>query len=602
MSESMDPGRAYRGMPTTRPELSGTFGMVASSHWIASAAAMAALEKGGNAFDAAATAGFVLQVVQPHMTGPAGEVPMILAPAGDHPLRILMGQGPAPGAATIQAYRDQGFNMIPGTGLMAAGVPGAFDAWMLLLRDYGTMTLRDVLEPAMGYAADGHPVLPAVAEAINGVRDVFLTEWTSSAEVYLSGGGAPRPGELYRIPALAESYARILKEAEAGGGDREAVIERARAVWREGFVSDAIDRFCREGEALDSSGERHGGLLQGDDMARWQAGYEQPLTYDYHGITLAKCGPWSQGPVMAQQLALLKDFDLEAMDPVSTAFIHVVTECAKLAFADREKFYGDPDFADVPMDVLLSDDYNDRRRELIGDEASLDLIGGDIPGFGAEEILVGTLSGEVTGAGEPGHMLENQMRSDTVHIDCADRFGNMISATPSGGWLQSSPAVPGLGFPLGTRMQMFWLRDGHPSGLVPGKRPRTTLSPSFALKDGKPWLAFGTPGGDGQDQWPLIMLLRHLHHGLNLQEAIDLPYFQSFHFPNSFWPRDAEPGVLVLEGGVPDATAEALAARGHKVERSAPWSIGRMMAVAREGNILKGAASSRFRQIYAMGR
>jgi len=189
-----------------------------------------------------------------------------------------------------------------------------------------------------------------------------------------------------------------------------------------------------------------------------------------------------------------------------------------------------------------------------------------------------------------------------VHIDCADRFGNMISVTPSGGWLQSSPAVPGLGFPLGTRMQMFWLEEDHPSGLKPGARPRTTLSPSFALKEGKPWLAFGTPGGDGQDQWPLIMLLRHLHHGLNLQEAIDLPYFQSFHFPNSFWPRDAEPGVLVLEGGVPDAAAEALAARGHRVERSASWSIGRMMAVAREGNILKGAASSRFRQIYAMGR
>lgn len=602
MSDTPDPGRAYRGMPTTRPELAGTFGMVATSHWIASAAAMCALEQGGNAFDAAATAGFVLHVVQPHMTGPAGEVPMILAPAGDKPLRVLAGQGPAPKAATIEAYRREGFAMIPGTGLMAAGVPGAFDAWMLLLRDYGSLGLRDVLGPAIGYAREGHPVLPAVAEAIGGVAQVFANEWTSSAEVYLRGGRPPRPGALYALPALAETYARVLAEAEVAGDDRVKQIERAREVWRQGFVAEAIDTFCREGRALDSSGARHGGLLRGEDMAAWEAGYEDPLTYDYHGITLAKCGPWSQGPVMAQQLALLKGFDLEAMDPAGPEFVHVVVECAKLAFADREKFYGDPDFAQVPMAELLSDAYNDARRQLVADEASLDLRPGDVPGFGAKEILVGTASGEMMGAGEPGHVLENQMRSDTVHIDCADKFGNMISATPSGGWLQSSPAVPGLGFPLGTRMQMFWLAEDHPSGLAPGKRPRTTLSPSFALKDGKPWLAFGTPGGDGQDQWPLTVLLRHLHHRLNLQEAIDLPQFQSFHFPNSFWPREAEPGVLVLEGNMPEGTVEALRARGHLVEQSAPWSIGRMMAVAREGNLLKGAASSRFKQIYAIGR
>ncbi|TDI66226.1 MAG: gamma-glutamyltransferase family protein, partial [Alphaproteobacteria bacterium] len=331
------------------------------------------------------------------------------------------------------------------------------------------------------------------------------------------------------------------------------------------------------------------------------------LTFDYGGITIAKCGPWSQGPVMAQQLALLKGFDLGAMDPLGADFIHTVTECAKLAFADREKFYGDPDFAPVPMHVLLSDEYNDKRRELVTGDASLDLRPGHVPGYGAAEILVGKPGGGVTGggvagAGEPGAAMEGQMRSDTVHIDCADRFGNMVSATPSGGWLQSSPAVPGLGFPLGTRAQMFWLAEDHPSGLAPGKRPRTTLSPSFAIKAGRPWLAFGTPGGDSQDQWPLTMLLRHLHHGLNLQEAVDLPQFQSFHFPSSFWPRDAEPGVLALEGGISEATAEELAARGHRVVRQPPWSMGRMMAVAKEGPILKGAASSRFGQTYAIGR
>ncbi|MDX1484657.1 MAG: gamma-glutamyltransferase family protein [Alphaproteobacteria bacterium] len=589
-------------MPTTRPELMGTFGMVATSHYLASAAAMAALEKGGNAFDAAVTAGFVLQVVQPHMCGPAGEAPMILSYRGQTPVRVLAGQGPAPQAATIEAYRTAGFDMIPGTGLMAACVPAAFDSWMLLLAEYGTMGLREVLEPALGYAKNGHPVLPAVAEAIGEIADMFVSEWTSSAAVYLSGGKPPRARSLYAIPALAESYQRIITEAEAAGGNRERQIERARAVWREGFVAEAIDRFCREGEAMDSSGARHGGLLTGDDMAKWQAGFEPPLTYDYHGITLAKCGPWSQGPVMAQQLALLKGFDLGAMDPVGPDFIHTVVECAKLAYADREKFYGDPNFAPVPMHLLLSDEYNDHRRELVGQDASLDLRPGHLPGYGADEILVGTEAGGVVGAGEPGQALEGQMRSDTVHIDCADRFGNMVSATPSGGWLQSSPVVPGLGFPLGSRMQMFWLAEDHPSGLVPGKRPRTTLSPSFALRDGRPWLAFGTPGGDGQDQWPLIMLLRHLHYRLNLQEACDLPQFQSFHFPSSFWPRDAEPGVLALEGGIDEATADELRARGHKVEHLEPWSMGRMMAVAKEGPILKGAASSRFQQIYAVGR
>ncbi len=597
-----DPGRRFRGTATTRPELLGTFAMVASSHWLASAAAMAAMEKGGNAFDAVCTAGFVLQVVQPHMSGPAGEAPMIFSHRGQTPLRVLAGQGPAPAAASIEAYRDLGFEMAPGSGLMAATVPAAVDSWMCLLRDYGSLSLGEVLAPAIGYARDGHPVRPAVSEMIGTVRDLFLTEWQSSAAVYLVRGDAPEPHSLYRIPALAETYLRILREAEAGGGNRERQIERARKVWREGFIAEAIDKFCREAEQLDSSGQRHGGLLTGQDIAAWEASYEAPLTYDYHGITLAKCGPWSQGPVMAQQLALLKGFDLAAMDPLGPDFVHTVIECAKLAFADREKFYGDPNFVEVPMGVLLSDQYNDQRRALISEDASLELRPGEVPGYGAKTMLEGSIGGGVLGTGEPGAVLEGQVQSDTVHIDCADRFGNMVAATPSGGWLQSSPVVPGLGFPLGTRAQMFWLDGDHPSGLAPGKRPRTTLSPSFALRDGRPWLAFGTPGGDAQDQWPLYVLLRHLHFGLNLQEAIDLPMFETYHFPNSFWPRAAEPGHLGLEGRFPPETVKALRERGHRVEEQAPWSIGRMMAVAKEGPILKGAASSRFMQTYAVGR
>jgi gamma-glutamyltranspeptidase/glutathione hydrolase len=511
----------------------------------------------------------------------------------------------------VEAFRAEGFDSIPGTGLMAATVPAAFDTWMTLLADHGTLPLAEVLAPALGYAADGYPVPPMVAGAIDGMRDVFVTEWRTSAEAYLVGGQAPRPRSLYRLPLLAATYARVIEEAEGGGGSREAVITRARAIWREGFVAEAIDRFCREARVLDSSGARHGGLLTGDDMARFAAPYETPLTYDYHGYTLAKCGPWSQAPVALQQLALLKGFDLSAMDPLGPDFIHTVIECAKLAFADREKFYGDPAFARVPMDVLLSDPYNDARRRLVGPEASFDLRPGDVPGFGASRILTGDGAGGVSGAvaasgmGEPGRVLDaldKGVRSDTVHIDVVDRFGNIVAATPSGAWLQSSPAVPSLGFPLGTRAQMFWLDETHPSGLAPGKRPRTTLSPSLALRDGKPYMAFGTPGGDMQDQWPLFCFLRHVHFGLNLQEAIDLPLFETLHFPNSFWPRDASPGHLGLEGSTPPATVKELRRRGHDVEESPRWTMGRVLMASSRDGILRAGATSRFMQSYAVGR
>lgn len=595
---------ALGGFPTTRPELMGTFGMVASSHWLASQAGMGMMEKGGNAFDAVCAAAFVLQVVQPHMCGPLGEVPVLFSKEGGA-VTALAGQGPAPAAATIEAYRNAGFDTIPGTGLMATTVPAAFDSWMVLLGDHGTLPLADVLAPALGYAEGGYPVPPMVAAAIDGVAELFVTEWTSSAEAYLIAGAAPRARSLYRLPMLAATYRRVIAEAQAGGGSREQVIERARKVWREGFVAEAIDHFSRTARVLDSSGMRHGGLITGDDVARFRAPYEEPLTYDYHGHTLAKCGPWSQAPVALQQLALLKGFDLGAMDPLGPDFIHTVTECAKLAFADREKFYGDPAFAKVPMDVLLSDSYNDARRRLVTEAASFELRPGDVPGFGAARILMGDGAGGTAGAGEPGRVLDSLdkgIRSDTVHIDAVDRFGNIVSATPSGAWLQSSPAVPGLGFPLGTRAQMFWLDASHPSGLAPGKRPRTTLSPSLALRDGKPYLAFGTPGGDMQDQWPLTCFLRHVHFGLNLQEAIDLPLFETLHFPNSFWPRDAWPGHLGIEGGTPAATVVELRRRGHGVEESPRWSMGRVLMASSRDGLLRAGATSRFMQSYAVGR
>ncbi|MEJ2132257.1 MAG: gamma-glutamyltransferase, partial [Gammaproteobacteria bacterium] len=372
-------------MFTTRPELMGTFGMVASTHWLASAAGMAMLEKGGNAFDAAVAAGLTLQVCEPHLNGPGGDLPIVMHAAKTGETKVICGQGFAPAGATISHYRDLGLDLVPGSGLLATVVPGAFDAWMLMLRDHGVLTFEDVLEPAIGYAANGVPLVERVCRTIDVVKELFLNEWPTSAALFLPGGGVPRPGTLFANTQLAATWKRLLAEAKAAGRDRQSQIDAARAAWYRGFVAETMDAFCRENEVMDVSGERHRGVLSADDMASWEARYEDPLTYDYHGYTVCKTGPWGQGPVLLQQLALLKELDIAKMDPIGPDFVHVIAEAAKLAFADREKFYGDPDFVDVPLDTLLGDEYNAARRALIDVErASLELRCGDVPGFGVE--------------------------------------------------------------------------------------------------------------------------------------------------------------------------------------------------------------------------
>ncbi len=573
---------------TTRPEIEGTFGVVASTHWIATAVGMATLEKGGNAFDAAVATAFSLQVLEPHLNGPGGDVPVILYDVKRNRAEVVCGQGPSPQAATIAQFKKLGLDMVPGTGLLAACVPGMFDTWMQLLRDHGTMRLADVLTPAIFYARNGHPLVERASATIAMVAQLFREHWPTSAAIYLPGDDkVPEPGVLFTNRTLADTYARILSEAESAGSDRVAQIERARKTWSQGFVAEAIDRFCRTQKVMDVSGEHHGGLLTGEDMAKWQAHSEPPLTYDYGRYTVCKPGVWSQGPVLLQQLALLKGFDLDRLDPAGPEFIHLQVECAKLAYADRESFYGDPDFVDVPIETLLSDRYNAERRKLIGKQASRELRPGSVEGFGAvvemrqadgARAAVGAF-----GAGEPTVGKLGEVIGDTVHFDIIDSAGNMVSSTPSGGWLQSSPVIPELGFCLGTRAQMFWLDENHPAALAPGKRPRTTLSPTLALRDGEPYLAWGSPGGDQQDQWTTQFFLRHVHAGMNLQEAIDAPAWHSEHFPISFWPRTARPGVLVVEKRLSDATIGELRARGHEVEVGPPWSEGRLTAASRVG-------------------
>jgi gamma-glutamyltranspeptidase / glutathione hydrolase len=558
---------------TTRPELRGTFGMVTSTHWLASAVGMAMLERGGNAFDAAVATGFTLQVVEPHLNGPGGDLPVVAWSAERGEPLVLCAQGTAPAAATIERFRGLGHELVPGTGLLAACVPGAFDGWMLLLREFGTVGPEDVLKPAIGYAENGYPVVPGMTATIELVEPL-LRGWPASADLYLP---PPRAGTLFRNRALAATYRRILDEA--GQGTRERRIDRARAAFYRGFVAQAIDWFSRE----------NGGLLAGQDLAEWEATYEPPSTYDYHDYTVCKTGPWGQGPVFLQQLALLAGFDLADLGLGSADYVHTIVECSKLAFADREAFYGDPSFADVPLERLLSAEYNDERRALIGEEASGELR----PGGGRLPTLVEAAA--TVGAGEP-------TRGDTVHLDVADRFGNFVSATPSGGWLQSSPVIPGLGWPLGTRAQMFWLEEGLPSSLEPGKRPRTTLSPSIALRGGEPYLAFGTPGGDQQDQWSLHAFLNHVHFGLDLQAAIDAPEFHTDHFPSSFYPRQAQPRSLALEARFQEKVVADLRDRGHDVHVTDPWSLGRVSAVGREDGLLKAGANPRGMQGYAVGR
>lgn len=597
---------------TTRPEIRGSFGAVTSTHWIASTVGFGLLERGGNAFDAAVATGFTLQIVEPHLNGPGGEVPILLMPAGAERPTVLCGQGVAPAAASIGRLQGLGLTRMPGLGLLPAVVPGAFGAWMLLLRDHGTMRLRDVLEPAIHYAGHGFPLPRRAAESINASAAFFRAHWPSSAEVWLPDGNVPRPGATFRTPQIAHAYQRLLEEAEAAGGGREGEIEAARRAFYEGFVAEAVDDFFRH-EIADGTGGRHAGLLTGADIAAWQPTYEDTVSLDYAGVTVHKTQPWGQGPVLLQALRLLEASGIAGIDPGSERYVHTVTEALKLALADRDAWYADPDHAEVPLAGLISADYAAERARLIGDEASFDLRPGMPPGSDAETaaarraallaLVAAPEEAGGPGAGEPTFADLPEVEGDTCHLDAVDRWGNLVSATPSGGWLQSGPAVPGLGFNVTTRGQMFWLDERLPSHLAPGRRPRTTLTPTVLTREGRPLLGLGSPGGDQQDQWSVGLLLRHLHQRLNLQAAIDAPLFHTAHYVNSFAPRVFQPGVLMIEERFPEEVLAALRARGHDVRIQPPWSLGRLCAAgfSQDGGV-RAAATPRFMQAYAVGR
>ena len=598
------------GTFTTRPTLQGTFGMSASTHWLATAAAQSVLERGGNAFDAAAAAGFVLHVVEPHLNGPGGDLTGVFATA-ENPSEpvVLMGQGSAPAGATREHYLAEGLELVPGSGALAAAVPAAVDAWLMLLRDHGTWELEEVLAYAAGYARDGHPVLAQVCRTVGQVARLFEEHWPTSAQLWMPEGRPPAEGEMIKNPAYAAVLQR-LAEAGDSAGTREERIDAARREWSTGFVARAAAEFAAKPHRH-SSGTDHAGVITASDFAGSQAGYEPAATFEFRGYTIAKTGPWGQGPALLQTLAILDAFADEYLDPSTELGIHTILEAQKLAIADREAYYGD---SHVPLEYLLSEEYAAQRREQITPLASREFRPGNVPGHTpflpplrteyVPPALAGDGAGTADGTGEPTVSPTGETRGDTCHVDVVDRWGNMVSVTPSGGWLQSSPAIPELGFCLGTRLQMTWLEEGAPSSLQAGRRPRTTLTPTLVLKDGQPVAALGSPGGDQQDQWQLLYLLRTIVGGYTPQQAIDAPAFHTTSLPGSFWPRTWTPGGAVVEDRLGAEVIEALADRGHVITRAGDWSLGRLSAVVRDPRtgVLMAAANPRGAQGYAAGR
>ncbi|MBB5159116.1 gamma-glutamyltransferase family protein [Saccharopolyspora phatthalungensis] len=589
---------------TTRPTLTGSFGMTASTHWLATGAAQSVLERGGNAFDAAVAAAFVLHVVEPHLNGPGGDLVAIIAPASGG-VQVVNGQGPAPRGATIEHFRREGLTEVPGAGALAAAVPGAVASWLDLLAEHGTWELADVLAYAIHYAETGHAAGRGLCNVIATMAEQFITRWPTSAAQWLRGGAAPEPGQVITNKAYAQTLRRLLACAAGGGSSRGERIGKAAEAWRSGFVASAIAEFAATAH-WHSSGTDHAGVIAVRDFEEFRPAYEAPMRLEFRGITVAKPGFWAQGPVLLQTLAILDTVDERRLDPSTALGAHTILEALKLALADRDCYYGEAGREPRSLTSLLSPDYARERAAAIGETASHDYRPGRAPGLEPRvpPLLVAESPGQQAGVGEPTVFPTGDTRGDTSHLDVVDRWGNMVSATPSGGWLQSSPTVPALGFCLGTRLQMTWLDPESPSGLRPGRRPRTTLSPTLLLRDGQALAALGTPGGDQQDQWQLLYLLRTLVGRYTPQQAIDAPAFHTVSAISSFWPRVWTPGGAVVERRLGSEVIEELLRRGHRVTVSSDWSLGRLSTVTRDPatGFLSAAANARGAQGYAAGR
>jgi gamma-glutamyltranspeptidase/glutathione hydrolase len=567
-----------------RPTLRCRRGIVVAEHYLSAEAGLRMLLAGGNACDAAVAATLVEGVVNPHMHTFGGELSALYYSAHDRRVLAVNGNTKAPRAATIDRFRAAGHAHVPMAGVLAAGPPAAPHALLSALARFGTLAFADVVQPALELAEDGFPVHPALRGpapahllgdfSLAGSADLFRSTWPTSAAVYLPGGELPAVGSLLRNRDLARTFRLMLAAEDAAAGHG-----------RGHGITAAIDAFYRGeiAEGIVAHASQYGGLLAMDDLHDFRSEIEPPVTLGFAGYEVHKCGPWSQGPVFLQQLALLAGFDLAALDPAGAEYVHLVTEAAKLAFADREQYYGDPTFVDVPLRELLAPAYADARRTLVdAAHASREQRPGD-PRRRAAVLR----DADVFAARDWGR--------GTVYVAAADAARNVASFTPSGAWIPTSPVIAGLGFPLGTRLQTFYLEPRHPNALVPGKRPRTTLTPTLVTRGGAPVMALGTQGGDQQDQWTLQVFLNQVVFGMEVQEAIEAPRFSSVHFPSSFFPHHASPGGLRVEGRYAPAVRDALTRLGHDVVVDDDWVAGDVLCIRVDGElgILLGGADPR---------
>ena len=553
-----------------RPMVMGRRGAVATGHYLATAAGYRIIQEGGNAVDAAAAAGFCLGVLDQQENSPGGEVPILIYAAEDKRTYAVSGVGWSPKAFSIDWCEERKIDLIPGDGYLPACVPAVVGTWALAVERFGTMSLSRVLKPAIELAERGFPVYDGLRRGIAAHEKKFKERYPTTCEIYLPGGRVPRRGDILRNPDLADTFKKLaLAEAEQAHKGRSEGIRAARDLFYRGEIAERIIDFIRNNPVTDDTGGTYAGLLDYDDMAEWQAVVEEPVTLSYRGLDVHKCPTWTQGPVFLQQLALLEGIDLKGMWPHSPDYIHTWIECAKLAFADREAYYGDPAFDDVPFDVLLSEEYNRRRRELIGREASMELRPGDagrgVPDYVTFDVRADNRRAMGLGGERPDAAAPGGSGGDTTHLDVIDGEGNMVAATPSGGWISDSPVIKGVGFPLGTRGQMFYLDKNRPNALAPRKMPRSTLTPTLVTRDGKPFMVFGMRGGDFQDQITHQFFLNHVEFSIEIQQALDVPWFASEHFPSSFYPRTASPGRLLVDRRMEPSVIKELARRGHKV-------------------------------------
>lgn len=574
---------------TGRPVIQGTHGIVCSGHYLTSMAAMRMLLSGGNAFDAAVAAGFAATVLEPtasYSLATEGVGMLYHAASGD--LLALSGQGVAPQAATVAAFRARGLEKIPtGPGDQAHlsfTVPGVVEAYLRLLDTYGTKTIGEVLAPSIDYAERGFPMYAYMHRMLSIPETLtqFKLYPPGGTEVFYPGGHVPAVGSLFKQPQLGRTL-RLLVEAErTAPGSRRDGIRAARAVFYEGEIAQRIVAFS----------ERVGGLLQLEDLRAYQAHFEAPIHTTFAGHTIYTQSTWTQAAVLLQALNMLEHVDLRALGHNSPAYVHTVIEVLKLAFADRERYYGDPRFATVPLASLLDKRYAAERVLHVGQRAYPEL-----PPYGVldEAAAAPRTRQPVATAGTPVASEEG-----TTHLAVIDRDGNIVCITPSGGVFRKSAFVPELGCTLSTRSEMFFLDEGHANGLQPGKRPRTTLINYLVCRDGQPLMTFGCPGGDDQAQANLQMMLNVLVFGMDLQQAVEAPRFATQSMTNSFYPRAYHPGLLTLEEGFDESIADALRARGHRISRVGACGIGAVITQRQPHSGALAAGADPRRPTYAL--